>query len=418
MLLPGFVNNHFHDTSLLRMPSSNPASEVDADLEPPSLFANGGDIERLSTYLGPMGLAARELDDDWCLVSALLALSWQLRGGTTTWADLGSANKPHLLAEASLALGMRGVVSLWGADIACGAQDEPRHIVDADDELARIDDVVAAYRDHPSGRLRAWPTFFAAFAASDHYLTGLADIARAHGTPFSGHIACLDNERAHSQRFFGEAPVARGSRLGLLDARFVGVHTTHLEPQEVDVVVASGMAISHAPSKYGTVGENTNSTATVPGLWRRGVNVTVSTDGNPSVDSTMVEAMRAAYLCHNEISGDHRTCSPYHALRMSSIDAARSLAWDKAVGSIEVGKRADLVVVDIGLSCYVGIDRPLTQFLQLGNHRDVNTVIIDGTVVLDDGALLVVDDERLAHLYAQALADRAKGDRSRHRDQR
>ena len=123
MLLPGFVNNHFHDTSLMRAPAANPRSEVDADLDPPSLFAHGGNIEVLSSQFGPIGMMARSFDDRWCLVSGLMALAWQLRGGATTWADLGSANKPDVLAEASLALGMRGIVSIWGADVGCGFEE-------------------------------------------------------------------------------------------------------------------------------------------------------------------------------------------------------------------------------------------------------------------------------------------------------
>ncbi len=404
MVLPGLVNNHFHESSLSRALQPTLPEHDDRDW-PPSPFALGGDMDALSARFAGIGRQSDHLDEQWCRAAALYSLLWQLRGGTTTWADLGSLNQAHVLAQATFDLGIRGMVSRWGADALATNAGDVERLADLDSEMGAVEEAMRAARSIGSPRIRAWPTFLAGFTSTDEHLCGLAAIARAHGSPLGGHFACLDNERAHSVACFGESPVRRFERLGLLDERFVGVHTTHLHAQEVDAVVDSGMSVSHAPSKYGTVGENTNSTAIAPELWRRGVTVTLSTDGNALIDSTMIEAMRAAYLQHNEVNGDHRTCTPHRALAMATIEGARSLGWDDEVGSIEAGKRADLVIVDVSQSCYAEVAHPLTQFLQLGNHRDVRTVIVDGVFLIDEGDLLVVDEERLVGQYRQALGE-------------
>jgi 5-methylthioadenosine/S-adenosylhomocysteine deaminase len=116
----------------------------------------------------------------------------------------------------------------------------------------------------------------------------------------------------------------------------------------------------------------------------------------------MPEAMRAAHLGHNEATNDNTTCPPTTALLTATRNGANALGWGDKIGSIEPGKQADLVLVDMDDWRYCGGNHPLRTFLVSGGSRDVNTVMVAGEIVVRDGRSTRFDETELFDDYQKA----------------
>lgn len=216
-------------------------------------------------------------------------------------------------------------------------------------------------------------------------------------------MAPLKNEAQAVKNVFGLTPIERFDRFGLLSDRLIAVHTAYASESEYQRLLDTGVNICHAPAHYGMLGESTISeTGQIARFIRAGAPVSCSTDGDVSFIGGMPEAMRAAHLGHNEASNDNTTCPPSQALLSATHFAARALGWGERIGSITVGKQADLVLVDIDDWRYRIGNHPLRTFLVSGGSRDVDTVIVAGEVVIRNGTSTRFDEQALLDDYLSA----------------
>ncbi len=164
------------------------------------------------------------------------------------------------------------------------------------------------------------------------------------------------------------------------------------------------MHVNHSPAKYGIAGESTVSeTRLIVELMRAGLSVSLSTDGLGYPIGGMPEAMSQAWLMHNEAWADNTVVLPSTALRMATRAGAQALRWDDRIGSIEVGKCGDLVLIQIDDWRYLLRPRPLDAFLTLGGSADVDTVIVDGQILVKHGEPTMCDEGELRRGYLDAL---------------
>jgi cytosine/adenosine deaminase-related metal-dependent hydrolase len=405
LVMPGFVNNHWHDLFAVRLPFKGALRPPCDRADEPGFMALGGDIAKVSAGFEGFRRLVDALEPDEAQAVARYALWTQLRSGTTTLGDLGSVNRPEALAEAALGLGIRCSVSAWVADTVCGTgSGAPERTRDADTELARIHQVLDRCAADGTGRLRAWPTAPYLTNMSDELGRGLARLSAEYDVPFATHVGALRHEAEAVRTHFGTTPVRRLDRLGLLNDRLMAVHCAFADPEEQRMLLDAGVHISHSPAKYGPTGESTlTETGLIPELRRSGLDVSLSTDGGVFPVMGMAEEMRAAWQMYNELASDHTTLPASEALAMATRIAARGLAWEQEVGSLEVGKQADLVLVPIDDWRYLLNPRPLEGYLTLGGTADVHTVLVAGRILLENGRAPHVDEAGLQDGYLRAL---------------
>jgi cytosine/adenosine deaminase-related metal-dependent hydrolase len=406
MVLPGFVNAHWHEGFALRLaPGVGGTRPVDDRDDRPGPFALGADARRLSVNFDQRYDIADALEPEEAEAIATYSLWTQLRCGTTTFGDVGSTNRPDAIVAATRALGLRGAVSVWGSDGACAHGDYRfRRTRDADVVLGRIEALLLECAGDRTGRLRCMPSVVWPPNMSDALGAGMAQLVERFDTPFATHLAALRNEAALMREYHGATSIHRCAQLGLLTDRLIAVHCAFADADEQRLLLDAGVRINHSPAKYGTTGESTLSeTGLIAELAKAGLDVSLSTDGEGLPLGGMPEAMREAWLAHNEIGADNTLVRPTAALAMATRVAARALRWEAEIGSLEVGKQADVVLVPIDDWRYLLRARPLEGFLLLGGSNDVDTVIVGGRVLLEGGRATFLDEEELERRYVEAV---------------
>lgn len=401
MILPGLVNPHWHE-SFVEGP--DPLLPDDSDLEQLP-FSQGGDIEALGTYFGHIADIGEKFIGSEAISIARWSLWTQLRSGTTAIGDIGSLNATDAMAQAAIDLGMRIRVSRWGSDIMIpNGSSSFKRIADPDKQADDWDALMKKWHKHPSGLVDGMPSILACFGSSDEQLAALYDVAQRYDAPYAAHLAPLRNEAPALKRVFGASAVGRFEKHGLLTDRLLAVHTAYADEDEYAEIVRADVKICHSPANYGNLGEATISeTRQIGRFLKDGIKVSCSTDGNIEYMGGMPEAMRYAHLGHNEANNDNTFCPPTTALLMATRNAAAGLGWEDRLGSVEVGKQADLVLVDIDDWRYRLVKHPLRSFLVAGCSNDVHTVIVAGEVVVDAGRSTRMDEEQMLHDYTQAL---------------
>ncbi|ONI76432.1 hypothetical protein ALI144C_36050 [Actinosynnema sp. ALI-1.44] len=402
LVLPGFVNPHWHESlgAGLAAADQNPDDTGDA----PGPFAEGGDIRALSAVFDAIPARTQTMTPDEALAIARYSIWTQLRSGITTYGDVGSMNHSDALFDATVQLGGRGAVSHWASDMVCpqgtSTPKRTREVAEITDPLRALLDRAAA---DPSGRLRVMPSAVYVTNMSDDLGTALAELCTAEDLTFATHAGALANEPAVVAEYYGTTPIHRLDRLGLLNERLLSVHTAFVSDSERELLLKSGFKLSHSPGKYGSTGESPISgSKLIVDLMRAGIPVSVSTDGN-AYPLGMIETMRMAWLGHNEVWSNETTVRPSTALAMGTRLAARCLRWDDQIGSLEKGKQGDLVLIPATDWRYLLRSRPLDGLLSTGSSNDVDTVLVAGRVLLEDGRSTFLDETELRTRFIDAV---------------
>ena len=401
MVLPGFVNAHWHE-SFVEGPDSPKPDDSDLQRMP---FSHGGNIEVLGSYFGTIANVGEKFLPGEAFAIARWSMWTQLRSGSTALGDIGSLNSTDAMAEAAIDLGMRIRVSRWGSDIMIknGASEYTR-IADTDKQTRDWDNLMAKWNNHKSGLVDGMPTILACFGSSEEQLVGLRDIAKQYGSPYAAHLSPLKNEAPALMKVFGRSAIGRFDNLGMLTDKLLAVHTAYATPEEYKRIVETRVNVCHSPANYGLLGETTVSeTGMIGRLIMDGAPVSTSTDGNISYMGGMPEAMRYTHLGHNEAQNDNTACPPTTALATGTRNGALALGWADKTGTIEAGKQADIVLVDIDDWRYRLISHPLSIFLISGGSRDVDTVIIAGKTLIKGGKSTTHDEGKMLAEYAAAV---------------
>lgn len=405
MILPGFVNAHWHDMFAMRFPFKGALRQASDREDVPAFMALGGDVTAISTLFDGFTDRIDDLTPHEAAAIARYSMWTQLSSGVTTLGDVGSFNRPEALVGAARELGMRCTVSTWASDAVCApGESRFRRTRDTDRVLARIEDLVRTCAADRSGLVRARPTAVYGTNMTDELGAGFAEICARHGVGFATHVGALRNEVEVMRAYYGATPVRRFAELGLLSERFMAVHCAFADAAERALLVEAGVHASFSPAKYGAAGEaSLTETRALPELRRAGLDVSVSTDGAPMPVGGMAEAMRAVWLSVNEMYADPTEVLPTDALAMATRIPARGLDWDGAIGSLEAGKQADLLIVPARDWRYLLNPRPLEGFLALGGSTDIDTVVVAGRVLVEHGRPTGFDPDELEADYLDAL---------------
>ncbi len=321
-----------------------------------------------------------------------LALAELIRGGTTTVSDMYWHR--DVTTEVALEVGFRlhnGPVFLdfVGPD---GIRPENRV------QLAR--EYLERYRDHPliACSVQAHSTYSVPRALLEQCWA----LGEEYGVTFVTHAAESAAEVATVQECYGRTPVELLDDLGMLGPRTLLAHGVHLRDDEIALLAERGTSIVHCPESNLKLGSGV---ARVPDLLGAGVNVGLGTDGAASNnDLDMWGELRTAALLHKGVRQAPTVLPARQVLRMATLGSARALGLHDEIGSLEVGKRADLILVDLdGLHLTPRYDVESHLVYAAGKH-DVRSVLVNGRFLMRDGALLTLDE---AEVKARVRAARA-----------
>jgi 5-methylthioadenosine/S-adenosylhomocysteine deaminase len=233
----------------------------------------------------------------------------------------------------------------------------------------------------------------------------MVGLAQDHDTMVQTHAAEGYYEVNHALREHGCRPTEYLDQIGGLSSRIIAAHSVLLSDREVELFAEHGVGVAHCPSgNFMMLGATK-----LPLMRRLGVPIGLGSDGAAGGSIDLLREMWVSYVGQITHYGapkmDRSVTSPQQVLNMATLGGARVVGLADEIGSLEAGKRADLIVIDAtGLDCLPVTDPYTTTVNCFSGHRSIDTVIINGQLVMQDGVILTVDEEELK----QEVAERAK----------
>jgi 5-methylthioadenosine/S-adenosylhomocysteine deaminase len=362
IVLPGLINTHTH--------------------APMVLFRGLADdlalMEWLNKYIFPA--EAKTVSPEMVRAGTRLAALEMIQSGTTTYADMYYFEEE--IAKETKAAGLRGVLGQTVIQFPVADAKTPA------DALARAEKFIAAYKGDPLITPAVAP--HAMYTLDGPTLRAARELARRNGVPTLIHLAETRDEVATAQERFKSSPVAYLESIGFWGPGVLAAHGVWVNDADMATLKSRGVAVSHNPESNMKLASGT---APVTAYLRTGVTVALGTDGAASNnDLDMFEAMRTASLLHKLQTMDPRVVSAKTALEMATINGARALGMEARIGSLEPGKRADLIVVDTSSARQIPLYDPISHLVYVTHGDDVETTIVNGSVLMRNRKMLTLDE--------------------------
>ncbi|HEX6126125.1 MAG TPA: amidohydrolase, partial [Pyrinomonadaceae bacterium] len=346
----------------------------------------------LTKYLFPA--EAKNVDEGFVRAGTRLGLAEMIRGGTTTYCDMYYFE--DAIADETKKAGVRGV--LGETIIQFPVADNKTF----DEALAYSERYVRRWKNDPLIVAALAP--HAPYTLSTEQLQAVKRLGDRLDAPVVIHVAETKKERDDILAEKGATPVKYLDRIGFLNDRVIAAHTVFVTNEEIDILNSKGVGAAHNPTSNMKLASGT---APVPSMLAKNTAVGLGTDGAASNnDLNMWEEMDMAAKLHKVVSGDPKTLSAEQAFEMATIRGARALDLDKITGSLEVGKRADIAIVDFDGLHQTPMYNIYSHLVYTTKASDVRTVIINGRIVMKDRVLLTLNEsaiKRDANSYRQKI---------------
>jgi 5-methylthioadenosine/S-adenosylhomocysteine deaminase len=267
--------------------------------------------------------------------------------------------------------------------------------------LATLEQVVGKLHGRAGGRISAWPLLLGFGTCSERLIQGAAALAERSDTGWGMMHLASHPSRAHDDRM----PLARLDALGVLTPNCKLAHLVYVDDADIARLARRGVKVSHCPTAGLKHTKGLAQHGRFPEMLDAGVCVSLGGDsGNGSNHFDMLRLMHLVALVYKDARLDVRVMPPERVLEMATRHGAAALRLEREIGSLEVGKRADLVLYDLDTPEWRPLLNPLNNLVYAATGSSVRTVLIDGRVVLEDGRLTTLDEtalyervERLAH---------------------
>ncbi|OYY37627.1 MAG: hypothetical protein B7Y57_22655 [Rhodospirillales bacterium 35-66-84] len=337
-----------------------------------------------------------DADDAYALSS--LGMYELLRAGCTTVVDY--YRYPSSCARAAAELGLRAVIAgrVHDADPAALAVGRYEHRVEVGQASLRENaELIERWNGHDGGRIRCDWAPHAPDTCSDDLLREVGRLAEAHGGNLHTHLAQLPIEVEAVQARSGMTPARLLDKLGLLNERLIAAHCIHMERADIELCGKAGITVAHAPignAKGGRI-------APIVELRDAGARIALCTD---TFSGDLIEAMRWA-IAMQRIDRQGNVLDARTVLDWGTREGAAALGMGNEIGSLEVGRRADIVLLDNRSPSLAPLVDGYGVLVHSASGRDVDTVIVDGRIVLAGGQPTRVDGAEIV-TRAQTVADR------------
>ena len=365
VVAPGLINGHTHIPMVLFRGLAD-----DLDLQ-----------EWLTKYIFPA--EAKNVTEDFVRVGARLGLAEMIRGGTTTYCDMYYFE--DAIADESAKAGVRGVLGQTLIDFPVADNKT------FDEGLASVERFVARWKGHELIIPAIAP--HAPYTVSEEHLKAARAFSDRTGAPIVIHIAETKREVDDMVKSKGASPVAYLDRIGFLNERVVAAHMVWPQGTDIAILQKRGVGVIHNPQSNMKLAAGV---APVPRMLKDGVLLGLGTDGAASNnDLNMWEEMDTVAKLHKVFTGDPKVISAQQAFEFATIRGAQALHLEKEIGSLEVGKRADLLVINRDTLNQIPVYNIYSDLVYATKAADVETVIINGRIVMRDRRLLTLNESEV-----------------------
>ena len=364
LVMPGLVNTHCHAAMTLQRSYAD-----DIPL-----------MTWLNDYIWPF--ESRQTPDEVAL-GMTLGIVEMLLGGVTSFVDMYYFE--DRCVEVAERMGIRAV-------LGCNYFDTNL------EEVFRQVERAVGLAASGSGRVRIAVAPHSPYTVSPENLVRGKELADRYGLGLMTHIAETRDEIRIVRERYGCTPVEHLDSLGLLDRRCIGAHCIHVTDSDIGTLAARGVTVSHNPQSNMKI---SSGVAPVEQMRRAGALVTVATDGTCSNnDLDLWEELRTAAFLQKSATGDPTALPAWETLRMATANGARAMGYaDGELGVLREGALADLIVVDLQKPHLQPIHDVVSNLVYCGKASDVDTVVVDGRIVVENRRIEGVD---LPALYAGA----------------
>ena len=361
VVLPGLINTHTHAPMVLYR----------------GLADDLALMEWLQKYIFPA--EAKTVTPEFVRAGTRLALLEMIQSGTTTYTDMYYFEEE--IARVTRDAGMRGVLGQTIIQFPVADAKTPEEGLTRTEaflkEFAEDELIVPAVAPHSMYTLEA-KTLKASRALADRYQA-----------PLLIHLAETADESKTSQAKHKMSPTRYLETLGFWGPRSLAAHGVWLSPADIQILAKRQVGVSHNPESNMKLASGT---AKVPALRTANVHVGLGTDGAASNnDLDMFEAMRQAALLHKLTTGDPRAMPAPTVLAMATIEGAHALGMADHIGSLEPGKKADLIVVSMAGARQTPMYDPISHLVYVSRGDDVQTSIVNGKVLMRDRKVLTLN---------------------------
>lgn len=362
--MPGFINTHTH--------------------LPMTLFRGAAEDVPLDTWLKdviwPMEARLNEGHVYW---GSMLALAELVRGGVTCVND--QYFFCDAIVEAASQAGMRAIIGRGLSDIALGGVEK----------LPEAEALFHKYNGMDGGRIRVSICPHAEYTNSVSFLRKCAETAQKLGAPIHTHISETKKEHEECIARHGMTPLALFDKLGCLEGTFMAAHCVWIEDSDLELMKEKGAGVLHCPGSNLKLGSGI---ARIEKMRQMGIKAGLGTDGAASNDNlSLWEEMSLCSFLQKGVNNTPTALPAEYALHMATSGGAEALGLSKWLGTIEKGKKADIILIDTDQPHYYPRADMRKHLVYCGNSYDVRLTMIDGRVVFKDGEYLTLDIEKIYH---------------------
>lgn len=382
VVTPGFIQTHVH------VSAEQGVKGVLPDTMPPGQW-----VRQVTQFY-----AAASPEEE--AINATFTFLEMIRTGTTCFIEAGTTKHTAAVVEAMGKVGIRGCIGTWSWDIP----RQPENLyqttaaaIDANEALIR--ELNGAHND----RVRIWTSPIGHTMTSDALLQGLKDLADRHGTGMTMHLSSwMADVEGYLERT-GMRPVKYYHHLGVLAPNVVLAHMVNLDQEEVELVLQTGVKIAHCPTTAGWFGYGLSQVSQFPEMVERGATIGLGCDAETC--SNNLDAVRAMYssaIIFRDARRDMNAMPAEKVLEMATLHGARCALQEADLGSLEAGKKADIVLFDASRPEWRPLYNPVANLVFAADGHSVDTVLIDGQVVLEHGRMTTIDEDAVMAEVEQA----------------
>jgi len=386
VVLPGLIDTHVHLAQALLRGCADDTSLIDW----------------LQKFVWPLQ-GNFEAEDG--RTSAELCMLEMIKSGTTTFLEslLHSRYGFDGIAESVQKSGMRGFLSKTVMGLpGYGTEKSIMHpgmIEDAETCLHEVESHFKRWDGKANGRIRVWYGARSLGGCTKELYELIAKGAQELGTGVTMHLSEVQEDVRYAKKEFGMMPAEFMNKVGLAGRNVVFAHGVWLTESEWAILARKGAHVAHCPSSNMKL---SSGMASIPEMMNAGVNVSLGCDGGPSNNCyDMMREMKAASLLQKVRTMDPVTMSAGTVLEMATIKGARAVGLERQIGSIEVGKKADLIVVDMRKPHLTPTFNPISNIVYAAEGSDVDTTIIDGKIVMENRVVKTLEEEKVLRIASE-----------------
>ncbi len=372
LLMPGLINAHTHlGMSLLR----NFADDMDLN-------------DWLTKSIWPTEAKLNSEDIYW---GSLLSMSEMIMSGTTSFCDMY-----FFMDEVGHALetsGMRGILTR-------GIVEDPEN---PEEKLSETRELFKRWNNKSNERIKVMVAPHAPYTCSPEFLLKAIELSKELDTGIHIHLAETKKEVDDSYKNFGKSPIKHMLDLGMFQRHTIAAHCVHLSDEDIDIIKDNDVYPVNNPTSNLKLASGF---APVSKMLKKEIKVALGTDGASSNNNLdMFKELNLASLINKAVDLDPLSVAAIEAIEMATINGAFALGLEKEIGSIEIGKKADIILIDMDKAHLYPKHDLISAIAYSVNGSDVDTVIIDGNIIMENRELKTLDIEKIKSMAEKRAKD-------------